>query len=225
MNVRRIEHGEADYPAVLYDRLDDAAPRCLYALGDRAIIRKRLLGLVCSVQCPGSIVTKIFDAIREVRDAGLAVVGGFHSPMERQCLDILLRGDQPVILCAARGMPGLRLGRDARRAASGNRLLVITPFDQGIRRTTAAQAERRNDLVAGLADVVWAPHAVPGGKTWTTIRRVMDRGQTVFTFADKMNSELIDLGAHPLAVQETGLGVVDLVQNGQVLASGYYCDS
>ena len=54
MNVRRIEHGEADYPAVLYDRLNDAAPRYLYALGDTAIIRKRLLDWSAPSSVPAS---------------------------------------------------------------------------------------------------------------------------------------------------------------------------
>jgi predicted Rossmann fold nucleotide-binding protein DprA/Smf involved in DNA uptake len=202
MKVRRIEHGEADYPTVLYDRFNDAAPRCLYTLGDTAIIRNRLVGLVCSIRCPGSIVIKTFDAIRDLRDAGAVIVGGFHSPMERQCLDILLRGSQPMVLCAARGLTGLRLGRDARRAVSENRLVVISPFEQSIRRTTAAQAMVRNDLVAALATVVWVPYAVPGGKTWSTVSRVLDRGQKVFTFEDKENSELIKLGAHPLTVDK-----------------------
>jgi hypothetical protein len=135
-------------------------PRRLYALGDTAILRNRSLGLVCSIRCPGSIVIKTFDAIREWRDAEVTVIGGFHSPMECQCLGILLRGDQPVIFCVAKGLPGLRLGTDARRAISESRLLVISPFDQDIRRTLAVQAVQRNDLVGALADVVWILHAV-----------------------------------------------------------------
>jgi predicted Rossmann fold nucleotide-binding protein DprA/Smf involved in DNA uptake len=198
--IRRLESGEPEYPTILRDRLGDGAPRRLYALGDTAILRNRSLGLVCSIRCPGSVVIKTFDAIRELRDAGVVVIGGFHSPMERQCLDILLRGSQPVILCAAKGLPGLRLGADARRAITENRLLVISPFEEVIRRTTADQAMQRNDLVAALADTVWAPHAVPGGKTWTTIRHALNRSQTVFTFADKENVELIELGAHPFPV-------------------------
>jgi hypothetical protein len=124
MKVQQIEHDEADFPAVLYDRLDDGAPRCLYALCDTTIMGNRLLGLVCSIRCPGSIVIKTFDVIREVRDAGVVVIGGFHSPMERQCLDILLRGNQPVVFCAAKGLSGLRLGGDARRAVRENRLAI-----------------------------------------------------------------------------------------------------
>jgi len=88
----RIEQGGSDYPAVLKDRLGENAPPCLYAWGDAAILRNRLLGLVCSIQCPGSIVIKTLDAARALRDAGVAVIGGFHSPMEQEFLDILLRG-------------------------------------------------------------------------------------------------------------------------------------
>jgi predicted Rossmann fold nucleotide-binding protein DprA/Smf involved in DNA uptake len=201
----RIEQADSDYPAALRERLGDVAPSCFYAMGELTILRNRLLGLVCSIQCPGSVVIKAFDLIREVRDAGMVVVGGFHSPMERECLGILLRGNQPVVLCAAKGLPGLRLGRDAWHAVRENRLLVISPFEQSVRRTTAAQAVARNDLVAALADVLWVPYAVPGGKTWTTVRLTLGRGQKVFTFADEENSKLIELGAQPITLGNTPL--------------------
>ena len=45
--------------------------------GDPALLTRPLLGLVCSVQCPGSIILKLYDAIRELRDAGVTVIGGF----------------------------------------------------------------------------------------------------------------------------------------------------
>jgi hypothetical protein len=64
----------------------------LHRIGDEAILRQKCMGLICSVRCPGSIVIKTFDAIRELRDAGIIVAGGFHSPMEKECLDFLLRG-------------------------------------------------------------------------------------------------------------------------------------
>jgi len=197
--IHRIEHGEIGYPAVLNDRLGMAAPGCLYTLGNTAIIHNRLLGLLCSISCPGSIVIKTFDVVREIRDAGITVVGSFHSPMERQCLDILLRGKQPVVLCAAKGLSGLRLGNDARCAISENRLLVVSQFDQDVRRTTAVQAVQRNDLVAGLADVILVPYAVPGGKIWATICHVRNQGQIVITFADKENSRLIESSVYALA--------------------------
>lgn len=197
--IARIEQVDSDYPTVLRDRLGEDAPSCLYAIGEAAILRNRLLGLVCSIQCPGSIVIKTLDTIRTLRDAGVTVVGGFHSPMEKECLDILLRGDQPVIFCPARGLAGLRIGQTARRAMEAGRLLAVSPFAESIRRATAAQAVQRNNLVAALSEAVWVPHAAPGGKTWTTVCSALERQQPVFAFATEDNGRLLEAGASPFA--------------------------
>jgi predicted Rossmann fold nucleotide-binding protein DprA/Smf involved in DNA uptake len=166
-------------------------------MGDVAIHRNRFLGLVCSVQCPGSAILKTFDAVRLLRDAGVPVIGGFHSPMERECLDLLLRGHQPVVLCPARGLTGLRLGRAARHALADGRLLILSPFGGNARRTTVARAVQRNGVVAALADVLLVPHAAPGGKTWTAVRAALGRHQPVLTFDTKGNAALLAAGARP----------------------------
>lgn len=201
MATTRIDQGSSDYPAVLTDRLGENAPPSLYAMGEPSILRQRLLGLICSIQCPGSIVIKTLDAARALRDAGVAVIGGFHSPMEKECLDILLRGDQPVILCPARGLAGLRLGQMPRRAVKEGRLLILSPFAENIRRTTAAQAVQRNNLVAALSQTVLVPHAAPGGKTWTTVEAALTRGQLVCTLEDDENTSLTQQGARAVDVQ------------------------
>ncbi|MFZ3047335.1 MAG: hypothetical protein WA151_15615, partial [Desulfatirhabdiaceae bacterium] len=63
-----------------------------------------------------------------------------QSPMERKYSDLLLRGNQPVILCSAKDLNRLKLGKLARTALKEDRLLVLSPFDRTIRRTTAANA-------------------------------------------------------------------------------------
>lgn len=194
---RTIMRTDKYYPAVLQNRLGVAAPAQLYALGETAILRQRLLGLICSIQCPGSIVFKTFDTIRALRDAGVAMVGGFLSPMEQDCLDILLRGKQPIILCPARGLKGLRLGKKARQAVNEGRLLVLSAFADDVRNTTAAQAVRRNNLVAALTDALFVPYASPNGKTWTTVHAALKRNQPVFTFDVSDNAPLLDSGARP----------------------------
>ena len=90
--LRTIMRKDKDYPAVLQNRLGVAAPAQLYAMGNVVVLQRNLLGLICSIKCPGSIILKTFDTIRALRDAGVTMVGGFLSPMERDCLDILLRG-------------------------------------------------------------------------------------------------------------------------------------
>jgi len=195
MNAIQIKVGDSEYPTVLRDRLGDDAPSCLYAMGEPSILRHRLLGLICSIQCPGSVVIKTFDAVRALRDAGVVVIGGFHSPMERECLDILLRGNQSLVLCPARGLEGLHIRQIPRRAVKECRLLVLSPFAKSIRRTTAAQAVRRNNLVAALAGAVWVPHAAPGGKTWMTVRVALEREQPIFTFDEEANKSIREIGA------------------------------
>ena len=175
----------------------------------------RLLGLICSIQCPGSIVIQTFDAMRELRDAGVVVIGGFHSPMERECLDILLRGSQPVVMCAARRLRGLRIGAAARKALKDGRLLVITPFGDQVKRTTAAQAVQRNELVAALADAVLVPYVTPGGKAEATARNILARGQRLFTFADESNARLMQAGA-----EVYGWGRVRSLLRGETCGSG-----
>ncbi len=159
------------------------------------ILRNPLVGLVCSVKCPGSVVIKTFDAIRRLRDKRVVFVGGFHSPMERDCLDLLLRGDQPAILCPARGLRNPRMGAEARKAVSEGRLLVLSFFEDEIRRTTARRSLLRNEIVAALAEAVLVPHASKNGKIWSVARRALGCGKRIFTFADEANADLLACGA------------------------------
>jgi hypothetical protein len=171
-------------------------------IGECAIMRYPSLGLICSVQHPGSIVIKTFDAIRELRDAGIVVAGGFHSPIERACLDFLLRGDQPVIVCLAKGLGRPSVPTAWHVAIDAGRLLVVSPFGDNVRRTATAQAQTRNEFVAALAAAVLIPHASPGGKAEIIARYVLERQQPLFTFEDEENNSLLELGARPYNIDE-----------------------
>jgi predicted Rossmann fold nucleotide-binding protein DprA/Smf involved in DNA uptake len=115
--------------------------------------------------------------------------------MERECLDLLLRGNQPVILCSAKGLNRLKLGKSARTALKDGRLLALSPFDETIRRTTADRAIIRNNLVATMSVAMLIPHATSGGKTWQTARQSLETVHPVFTFDDEANTGLKDMGA------------------------------
>jgi hypothetical protein len=95
--------------------------------------------------------------------------------MKRKYSDLLLRGIQPVILCSAKGLNRLRLGKPARAALKEDRLLALSPFDQTIRRTTAARAIIRNNLVAAMsvAMLIPPPHPVekPGRQPGNSLKQ------------------------------------------------------
>lgn len=182
-------------PPRLRAHLGHAADERIYAAGDLQILTFPSLAVLCSISCPGSVVIKTFDAIRELRDAGVALAGGFHSPMEKECLDFLLRGNQPVVVCLAVGLGRFRIPKPWRTAIETGRLLLISQFGDDVRRTTKVQAQKRNELIAAMAAAVLIPHAAEGGKTESLARSVVQRGQPIFTFLGDENVNMARIGA------------------------------
>ncbi len=148
-------------------------------LGNPDILRKDKLALFCSRKCPGNLILKAYDLARELREQGVTVIGGFHTPVEKECLRILLRGTQPLIICPARSIEGMRIPLAWRKHLEQGRLLILSPFGEGQRRMTAKLAERRNAFVAALADEVLFIHAAEGSKARELADRCKVEGKTV----------------------------------------------
>ncbi|MEH6875288.1 MAG: DNA-processing protein DprA [Candidatus Competibacter sp.] len=162
-----------DFP-ILIERLGADAPRQLWLLGDPALLAARKTALFCSARCPGDAILRAHDAAARLRDQGETVISGFHSPVERDCLHILLRGRQPLIICPARALDGMRLPGAWQTALNAGRLLLLSPFEKTPRRVTADSARRRNELVAALADRSFIAHATPGGQLEQLSARLRD---------------------------------------------------
>lgn len=163
MNPTVLNSTDAEYPARLRERLGERAPRTLNALGDFASLSQPKTALFCSVRCPGDAILRAYDVAQKLRDEGVTVVSGFHSPVEKECLRILFRGKQPIIICLARSLERIRLPADWRGALETKRLLLLSPFDKRPRRPTTESSHQRNELVAALSDEVLIIHADAGG--------------------------------------------------------------
>jgi hypothetical protein len=87
-----------DFPSTLLRAGQGTGFSRFGVIGDVKILSNPLLGLLCSIRCPGRVIVQTYDLARALRDAGVPVIGGFHSPMEKECLDFLLRGKQPVVV-------------------------------------------------------------------------------------------------------------------------------
>lgn len=155
--------------------------------------RHPTIAFFCSVKCPGEPIVQAYDFARAMRDT-VTVISGFQSPIEKDCLDILLCGSKPVIICPARSLHGMRLPTTWKTAMAQGRLLLLSPFAKGIRRPTVELSEKRNEFVANLADYVLFAYANPGGKTEALARKVVEWGKPVFAFDSKENANLISLG-------------------------------
>lgn len=158
-----IVRGEHGYPVRLLQRLSANAPPTITFVGSPALLSGSLTALLCSKEAPGGIILKAFDQAAAWRDAGRCVISGFHSPLEKQCLDILLRGKQPVVMALARGLGVLRLPATQRKALDDGRLTIVSPFPKREKRVTADRARLRNRFVAAMADEVVFGYVSAGG--------------------------------------------------------------
>ena len=78
---------DARYPAALRAFLGQTAPAVVSALGDPALFDSHPLAIFCSAACPGSLIVQATDLAHALADRGAAVIGGFHTPVERACLE------------------------------------------------------------------------------------------------------------------------------------------
>ena len=147
------------------------------------------------MRCPGDLILRTYDLAQLLREQGVAVIGGFHSPMEQECLRILLRGRQPVVVCPARSIEGMRVPAAWRGPLAGGRLLLVSPFEGKEKRVTAELAARRNRFVAALAERVFISYAEPGGRMEALAREVVGWRKPLFTFGGAENEALLRLGA------------------------------
>ena len=166
--------------------------------GNLSLLDEPLTALFCSNRCPGDLILKTYDLARAMRDTGIPVIGGFQTSMERECLRLLLRGSQPVVVCPARGIDNMRIPRDWRPALDEDRLLILSPFPATARRPTAELAAQRNDLVAELAAQVFIAHAAPGSKTEAFARKLASKGKRLLTLDSPANANLVEMGAESL---------------------------
>lgn len=158
-----IKSTDSIYPARVRARLGGHAPKQLYAFGNMALLAQPKTALFSSSRCPGDAILRTYDQAASWREARRCVVSGFHSPVEKECLRILLRGNGPIIVCPARGMPS-RMPPEWIKPLADGRMLILSIFPPSVLRKTAALAAERNDFVAALADDIWIAHVTPGGK-------------------------------------------------------------
>ena len=193
----QLRQSDLRYPVALTTHLGDRTPELVSVLGNLEILQRKTLALFCSVRCPGNLIVQTYDLAHKLRRAGVTVIGGFHSPMERQCLAILLRSPHPVIVCPARSLPR-RVPPEFRQPLEEGRLLLLSPFAVAVNRADEETARHRNRVVAALADQIFAAYAAPNSDTECLCREIIDWGKPLYTFAGDANENLLVLGAKPI---------------------------
>ncbi|MCK5231502.1 MAG: hypothetical protein KAR13_14610, partial [Desulfobulbaceae bacterium] len=111
MDFKIITSQDKRYPARLKKYFSGYNLPQLTVAGNLEILNNQKAprtALFCSRNCPGSLILPAFDHVSALRDTGRTVISGFHSHMEQECFNLLLRGTQSIIICPARAIHNMR---------------------------------------------------------------------------------------------------------------------
>lgn len=201
-SIQSITQTDTNYPKRLKKYLKTDTPETIWARGNINLLpgqntrlNKDLWALFCSRKCPGELILKTHDLAQRFKERGIPTIGGYHSPIEQECLRVLLRGVQPILLCPARSIEKMRLKPAWKDALTDERFLILSTFESRHNRSTAALANRRNAFVAALADKICIAHAAEDSKTLEFAQMLLTWGKPVFTFETPANDALFQLGA------------------------------
>lgn len=210
--------GEAPYPTRLTVRLDQP-PAFLAAFGTVRVLAAPTLTVLNSRMIDERVVQASHAAVRAAIEQGFTVVSGGMKASHRISAVAARAAAAPRVIVLDRGLFatwGAEIDRDpfgftpGRGALDPRRTLVVSPFRLGDH-AVPHNGERRDELVAALADVILAVHARPGGVIERVCLAALDRGQVVLSWYGE-NAGLVAAGATP--IEESGLAgeLLDYIQ-------------
>ena len=209
--IQHITQTDKNYPSSIKAYLGANTPETIWTRGNLDLLTCRqndtdegaLWAIFCSSKCPGEIILKTHDLAQEFKNRGISTIGGFHSPIEKECLRVLLRGSQPIIISPARSIENMRIKAEWKKPLSQDSLLILSIFDKKPQQT-AIMASKRNAFVAALASKVLIAHAAEGGKTLEFAKTILKWSKPVYTFDSSYNRQLLQLGVQPYSEENNG---------------------
>lgn len=172
--VIAIEHTDSQHPHGVRTMLGDDAPPTLYALGNLDLLTHSKLAFLCSRKCPGRLILRSVDLANELAESDITVVGGFHTPVEKEFLRVILRGRASAVVCPARSLERMRVAPELRRPFDEGRILFLSPFTGTVHRPTIKTGCARNQLVIALADRILVGHVEPDSMTNRAVQFAKD---------------------------------------------------
>ncbi len=131
--------------------------KALTAIGNVGLLQEYKIGLLASRKCPAAKILEAHERFKQFAAEGRTIVSGFHSPLEQECLRLMLRDGRRIIFCAARGIGTMRIKREWRPALDEGWLLFVSTFNPKISHITKEKTHKRNTLVVQLADELYTP--------------------------------------------------------------------
>ncbi|MDE5881037.1 MAG: hypothetical protein K2H60_04850 [Muribaculaceae bacterium] len=121
-------------------------------VGNISLLERRKIGYFASSKIATLSVLPTLDWTMEIaKREDVAIVSGFHSNMEREVLDILLKGRCGIICVLARPIYKV-IPEKYRNAYAQNRVLFISHNTAKSTMTSRYLCQKRNEYIASISD-------------------------------------------------------------------------
>ena len=139
-------------------------------LGNPEILAQTKTAYFCSERFKPQAVFASYDWAEKMRAEKRCVISGFQSRIEADVLDILLRGDSPIILVLAKSIYK-RVPAQYKKAFDNGNMLIVSLCPPGILRPNRARSYKRNLWILQNADEVVIGSMTPGGMLEKAIKQ------------------------------------------------------
>ena len=195
--VQADEILEIEPPTDLISFFDGKPPK-LWCLGEPAILTGKLLGILSARQIDSDLALATSQILKQLASLKeVAFVGGWHSPLEKEALRILLAQTAPVVFCIPKALNRFVPPVDVENRISQGQALLLTHCSPKAKRITRDASIRRNQLVTGLATAMLVLSAPTGSASLALAKSAVHRGKPVFTPEHRMNKNLLGYNALP----------------------------
>jgi len=191
-SIQILTSHDPAYPQRLSQRLGSDAPP-LTILGSTNWIdgtAHPMVALFSSVKAPARAILQAHELAQQWRTEPITIVSGFQSPLEKEVWSVLIRDivsphaappeqvGPRLVKVLARGMVK-RLSPQEQHGVTMGDVVLVSPFDEQVRRATRQMAFTRNLVAAALADRIVVGHAEEGGSTARLVEVVEGWGMGV----------------------------------------------
>ena len=121
-------------------------------LGNTSLLDRYLVAFFASRSSTAEVAERALRWAEDICQTDKVVISGFHSPLEKEVLRVLIEHKHPVILFLGRTMYK-RVPVEYQEAIDEGRMLIDTVRDY--ERHSWNSAQTRNWYVAGLADEIY----------------------------------------------------------------------
>jgi len=132
-------------------------------IGDINILEEHKTAFFCSNKCPADLVVKTYDWATAMRDSCKCIASGFHTKIEQDVFNFLIKGTQPIIKVPARGIYK-NIPKEDQKLIDDGRLLYLFFFEDDIICQSKKTCFERNKRIAEISDEIFIAYAQPQGQ-------------------------------------------------------------